>query len=374
MTQSPPLLFVIDDDPSTRLMAISDLDDKYRVREFASGEDALAAIDEQPNILLLDIEMPGKNGIDVCRELREQGHDELQVLFVSSHDDLETRMAAYNAGGNDYVIKPFSPQELAHKVELAKSSMCTQRALSTNANDAQKIAFTALSSMGEMGAVLAFLRASFSARNPDELASLVFEALEQYNLNGLLSIAWDDATNCYSTTADACSELEKSILQAARNKERIVQSKKSLLVNYPDVVLVVLDLPVEDDDKVGRLRDHLALLVEGASARVESLHNEQLRIRQAEGIVASAGTLSIALEEIAELQRHNRAEAIQESGRLIDELASAFMYLGLTEEQESNLVRLATASNNRISELTDVAELLGNRLRTLQEDLNQLIV
>jgi DNA-binding response OmpR family regulator len=63
----------------------------------------LEAIADGPDLVLMDIEMPGMGGISVCRSIMDSKKTKPQVTFVSAHDDLETRLQAYSAGGTDYI-------------------------------------------------------------------------------------------------------------------------------------------------------------------------------------------------------------------------------------------------------------------------------
>ncbi|MFA6443213.1 MAG: response regulator, partial [Sterolibacterium sp.] len=152
MTEPAPKIFIVDDDPSARMVATFQMEGSdARIREFGDGDSCLAALDEGPDIVILDIEMPGTDGIAVCRGIRAAGLAETQIIFVSSHNDLETRLTAYDAGGNDYIIKPYDPEELARKIDVAKRAMEATRSGAMQARMAQQAAFAAMSSMGETG-------------------------------------------------------------------------------------------------------------------------------------------------------------------------------------------------------------------------------
>src|SRR6185369_13169718 len=84
-------------------------------REAGDGEAALAAVArEAPDLVVLDINMPKLDGLDVCRRLRAQG--DLPILFLSSRDDEIDRVLGIELGGDDYVVKPFSPREVVARV------------------------------------------------------------------------------------------------------------------------------------------------------------------------------------------------------------------------------------------------------------------
>ncbi|ALV33475.1 response regulator transcription factor [Streptomyces sp. CdTB01] len=106
-------VLVVDDDAAIR----RSLERGLRLSGFAvstagSGPDALAAVrDAPPDVLVLDVSMPGMSGIEVCERLRGDGQD-LPVLMLSALDETADRIAGLQAGGDDYLVKPFALQEL----------------------------------------------------------------------------------------------------------------------------------------------------------------------------------------------------------------------------------------------------------------------
>ena len=116
MGRMPQTILVVDDDPHIRQLLVFALDKAgLATREAADGEQALAAVAaERPDLVVLDINMPRMNGLDVCRRLRAQG--ELPILFLSSRDEEIDRVLGIELGGDDYVVKPFSPREVVARV------------------------------------------------------------------------------------------------------------------------------------------------------------------------------------------------------------------------------------------------------------------
>jgi DNA-binding response OmpR family regulator len=88
----------------------------YSVHIEGDGEGALAAVRaRKPAAVILDVGLPGIDGIEVCRRLRA-GHDWTPVLFVTARDDEVDRIVGLELGADDYVTKPFSPRELVARV------------------------------------------------------------------------------------------------------------------------------------------------------------------------------------------------------------------------------------------------------------------
>jgi len=113
-------ILIVDDDPHIReLLAFALGKAGMSVAEAVDGEDALAAIGRRmPDLMVLDINMPRLNGLDLCRKLRAEGGAgaALPILFLSSRDDEIDRIVGIEIGGDDYVVKPFSPREVVARV------------------------------------------------------------------------------------------------------------------------------------------------------------------------------------------------------------------------------------------------------------------
>ena len=109
-------VLVVDDDPHIRQLLVFALEKAgLKTREAGDGEAALAAVDETlPDLVVLDINMPKLDGLEVCRRLRAKG--DLPILFLSSRDDEIDRVLGIELGGDDYVVKPFSPREVVARV------------------------------------------------------------------------------------------------------------------------------------------------------------------------------------------------------------------------------------------------------------------
>ncbi|RPE40664.1 two-component system response regulator PrrA [Streptomyces sp. Ag109_O5-1] len=111
--ERPGGVLVVDDDAAIRRSLERGLRlSGFAVRVADSGAAALAEIrDTPPDVLVLDVSMPGMSGIEVCTRLRDDGLD-LPVLMLSALDETADRIAGLQAGGDDYLVKPFALQEL----------------------------------------------------------------------------------------------------------------------------------------------------------------------------------------------------------------------------------------------------------------------
>ncbi len=111
-------VMLIDDDKSLHVLMRRIMEGAgYRFCGAMDGVAGLALLaDEKPDLLLLDVMMPGMNGFEVCRTMREGGR-RIPVIFLSAKGDIVDKSIGFNAGGDDYVVKPFSSDELLLRVQ-----------------------------------------------------------------------------------------------------------------------------------------------------------------------------------------------------------------------------------------------------------------
>jgi two-component system phosphate regulon response regulator PhoB len=118
-------LLVIDDDSRVRTVVCWQLEaEGYLVREAADGDAAWQCIaDQRPDLVILDLSLPGMSGLDLLRRLRGAG-DQTPVVVLSGRGGEHDRIAGLDLGADDYLVKPFSPGELAARVRsvLRRSS------------------------------------------------------------------------------------------------------------------------------------------------------------------------------------------------------------------------------------------------------------
>lgn len=131
---SAPRVLVVDDDPGIIQVVRFALDKGgFRVASAADGLEAIARIESwRPDLVVLDINMPEIDGLEVCRRVRRTSS--LPIVFLSSSDEEVDRILGLELGGDDYVTKPFSPRELVARVRavLRRSAAPSQPVAGTS--------------------------------------------------------------------------------------------------------------------------------------------------------------------------------------------------------------------------------------------------
>ncbi len=143
--QSGPKILVVDDEPQIRHVIRTALNaNKYLVSEAGSGEEALESIQvDSPDLILLDINMPGMGGIAACRKLRASSDAAIIVLSVRNSE--RDKITGLDAGADDYITKPFSVNELMARIRanLRRASNSDENASPIIVSDRLSIDFSA---------------------------------------------------------------------------------------------------------------------------------------------------------------------------------------------------------------------------------------
>lgn len=121
--EKPSILIVDDTTANLRLLSGVLKESGYKVRPVTSGELALEAIRRlPPDMILLDINMPGMNGYEVCERLKaDPALADIPVIFLSALNEMEDKVRAFRVGGVDYITKPFQFEEVQARVECQLS-------------------------------------------------------------------------------------------------------------------------------------------------------------------------------------------------------------------------------------------------------------
>jgi len=117
-------ILIVDDEPDILDILQYNLEKEgYLITKAKNGKEAIKkAYDTIPDLILLDIMMPKKNGIDVCRELREdQKFSGTYIMFLTARDEEYSEVAGFDVGADDYVVKPIRPRSLISRIKAIMS-------------------------------------------------------------------------------------------------------------------------------------------------------------------------------------------------------------------------------------------------------------
>ena len=362
------VIYAVDDDPMVLDIHDSLLKEEFSLVLFNSCEACEAAMaGARPDMILLDIELPGKDGYSFCQQLKDDSaYADIPVLFISTHDTVEERLKGYDLGALDFIVKPFKPDELLRKVRATEQIIASQKNLREQLSMSEQLSTLALASMDEAGLVLQFMSKLIGWGNEVEIAEGLLQLMQRYGLSGAVQVR--TGTRTYSLSPQGANlPLEVSVLNHVSTMETIFEFRNRGVYNYANATLMVSNMPLHDPDFCGRIRDNLAIAAAGASSRLEAIAAE-------EAVLDTVSSIRDTLSFIRQFHQNTRAQTSELVFELDEQLAKAFVNLGLTTGQENLIEALIKEFMDRLTGIIDQSDDIQSSLQSLNDRLSILKV
>ncbi len=359
-----PIIMAVDDEALNRQFLKEVLEDDYQLHLFSSGEECLQQIEEvTPDLIVLDVELGGMDGYEVCRQLKlaPESHD-IPIIFVSVHDHLQDRLNGYEAGGDDYVSKPFYDDELLAKIKHNLENKASSERLASLLSDATATAMTAMCDASKQGDIVQFLLNSVNCRSFEELACTIFSSTQALGLHCSLLIHIGSESDFFDDRG-MNKPLEKELIYRCKDDGRILEYGNRAIINFEHVSLFVRNMP-QDKCLNGELKDQLPRLIQGANSRVKAIVSEQLLKKQ-------CGRIKQAIREIKEEFEQHESQAWSLMDDFNRDIRIRIEQLLMSEEQENQLYVMITSYMEALLKLYNSKQQMDTSFRELLEDLEE---
>jgi len=346
-------VLIVDDEKTTRALHRTVLSKQFDVVTADSGEEALKICRAQlPDLVLLDVMMPEMDGFETCQKLRE--FTDIPIIFATANDKLEEHLKAFDAGGDDIIAKPVVKEILLRKVSLAIQSNRVKHNLKTEKDSMQSMAMSFLSAAGESGVLQQFMQVSLTCNSPKVLGEQLVEAIRLFGLECSVLIR-DNTGSPIISSYNPPSEIERSILEHSASMGRIFQFKQKMVVNYDRVSVIVDNMPAEETEKSGRLRDNITILAEMTDTLCENVSMRQTSHARAEQFQVAMTTNFFAIESLREMSRNTQLDIRILLQELIDNVDKSFAWLGTSRNQEKQINQTMHVSVEKILGLLETS-------------------
>ena len=358
-------LYIVDDVEAGRRVLESAFGQDYHVESFESGAACLARVEKSPpDLFLLDVDMPEMDGYTLCRHLKNQANtSEVPVIFISGLDDLESRLAGYDVGGDDYIVKPYKLALLKQKVEVLRRVSEGKKALKNRLEESDILASLVMSNLDEYAVLIKFLRSLNSCEQYSDLTEAILAMISSYQLKGAVQFRLPESDLTINIDGDA-APLEASILRQISTQESIVSFKSRTAFNFGRVTLLVNNMPLADPEMCGRLRDHLAIAAETLESKVTAMLTRQENASTKAEIADLLRSLDGAIRDGNEKYARARIQSADAIQSLMTSLDVEFSRLGMLESQEFKLKEML---ENTMDQLIDIYDFSTETAKTLAD-------
>jgi CheY-like chemotaxis protein len=365
------ILIVDDNDDNCELLE-DIFEQDYQVKSVSSGKICLEALEsESYDLILLDVNMPNMDGYEVCRRIKKSKPTALTpVIFVSALASTEERLKGYEAGGEDYVTKPFKSADIKATVERVIKQIVATRAFETQSKEAMQTAYQAMANSAELGHIVQYLQQSYQCKSIEQLSKHLLSTTNSYGLNCCLLFKMQFKKAFVGCQSDS---IEGKVLEHFCTRERILDFGSRTLINDEHVSLLVKNMPLDKPDDYGRIKDNLTVLVCGTEARCKALDAEhQLEEQRNLGLQSVLVNSQDRLQEIHNLVDEQKFRTQDVLDTISVKIEKVIFSLGLDEEQERVILSAIEKGVDEMNMLTQYSDQLETSFHGFVNQLSEL--
>ncbi len=274
-------ILAVDDEVLNRELLSGLLGKEFNILTVASGEEAIeVASREKPDLILLDILMPGIDGYETCEKLKQNDVSQnCPVIFISANKDESEILRGYEAGAVDYLVKPFKPKELKQKVRLNLDRQKQQREWEARLSDTNMVALQAMTDTSIYGSICQFYVDSLKCNSYDSLVDRLFTLTSGWELKCTLQVHLEDKQLIFFDSP-VQNPIEEKVLSASVSKGRIFDFGERTIINSKHCSLLIKNMPLDDPARYGAFKDYLAFLADGLEGRIEVLIADEIILQR----------------------------------------------------------------------------------------------
>ena len=363
---SKAFILCVDDEPINIAIMEELLAENYQIQSVTSGEACLEVVGEQrPDLVLLDVNMPGMDGLETCSKLRNNPQtSDIPVVFVSALAIESELMAGYQAGGDDYITKPFSEDILQRKIEIVLEAEEKKQKLLEMTDSALQALIANQGSISELDMVVNFLQDCFKQTEFHGLSRVVFNCLGRFELDSSL-LFLTDPEPLFWFSDDIDRPMEQQILLSLNGQDRIVRFGARMAINSPRATILIRNMPLEAE-KITRLTEYITILIEGLDAKIRCMAVEEQLDQQWDMMYTTADELKSQLKSVKASDKKQKIKTGRMVARLGSDIAQVIEKKDLSTAQGRALAQVV----KRVGLQT---EKLDQERRAMQEILETFI-
>lgn len=366
-------ILYFEDDEQVAAMTMDYLQTKgHRVVHFAqypaSGlNEVRKTLSRTPDVLILDINLPEVDGYELCQIFRQDYlPDSAGIIFTSGLMNDNDIMKAFEVGADDYLVKPVRLAELSIKLQQVHQQRLEFVSKGEQAQAAMQMAFSAMRTSSELGEILRYQEHIHTLPDAAAIAQASFELLQNFELKASIMFFHENPAQFFRWDGLEKS-IERETMQASRNKGRMYHWKQLTFLNYEYVSILFHNMPLEDEERYGVIKDQICLIFNGLDTRLISLMMQRRDVdKQAKMKSASSVLAAIALET----EQSSRVYSEQFEKIMFDmhtNIKAELAQFNLIESEEMILLNHIDDALNQATSLFDESIEAGRQQKELIE-------
>ncbi len=300
---------------------------------------------EKPSLIVLEAPTLEEDLVECSKlEAHTDAAERPPVVFLAERGSFEDKVSCYEAGAYDFITTPISEHELRERMRIIQQHISRQNELSQQLKTATETALSVMAGNNELGQAIRFVEKSYLSGDYEELANHLLSVTTSLGLRGCLLVDAKDDMQFYGSCGHV-SPLEQQLLERVHDDgTRFRDFGRRTLIDYPLVTLLIKDMPLDDPDRYGRLKDLFPSMLGAASARVAALNTEMALQRQTRDVGTIYQNVRNTLLDLRAASQENQAAVMKTMREMLGDLDFKLPSMGLEPDQEEYLIaRVDTA-------------------------------
>ncbi|MEC8225389.1 MAG: two-component system response regulator, partial [Pseudomonadota bacterium] len=293
-------------------------------------------------------------------------------MFVSARGTVEERMEGYSVGAEDYIVKPFGHEELKLKLQHLHQVLIEKESLEQQVEDATSTAFNAMANSSEMGQIVNYIEHIGAIEDEQELGKALLNCLSSFDLQSNVEFRLESGIEHFSISG-MCSPIVIELFEMLKNKGRLHEFSNRILVNYDMISLLILNMPDQDPDKHGRIRDHICFLVSVTEQQLKAIITKKELLRQQQQLNDAVGKVHSKFSGLIELLNENRVNNEAVFKQLQEDLERRIPTMGLDEDQEVFIYQKVDETIQNSVAREESVQGVKAAFKEIENDLSQLL-
>lgn len=346
----PSKILIVGDKALASMAMLTNVDKEFSI-DVSPEDSSLPEVLRQlrPDILILDIDLPNKNSYELCDEVKQcKETQQIPVIFHSSNNSIRERMLGYEVGAVDYISKHCDEQEIRAKLHAITRQARQTAALHENVNRAEKTALEALTTNFELGKAVRYVEKSYAVGDFRALSDLLADFFSDLKLSAIFFFVSHEERHFYASNGNPVSPIEKELILKLHTNERFIDFGCRTLVNYPKVSVLIKNMPIDNREGYGRLKDTLPFVLGATDAKIRMLDAEKALNAQFTALTKSVEAAQTTLSLVKENFHSNLENVSSVMTELISALTLDITRMNIDERDEEQILGLIEQTSKKL--------------------------
>ncbi len=381
MTQSIRILVAQDEQTAGKLAPYFDDDTQTKfTQDF--DQTLTSAQSWHPNVIIIDVNLSHKNAYEVADAIKQDAKiSEIPLIFYSDNDSLRERMLGYEVGAVDYLHKSHPAEEVRAKLHAIAKHSQTTHALKANVDSAQKTAIEALTTSSELGKAVRYVEQSYEVTEFEGLANLLSQFCNELSLSAVIMFVTRAGNRFYCSNGSDITPIERDLIEKLHSTDRFVDFGCRTLTNFSQVSLLIKNMPIEDRDHYGRLKDTIPFVLGATDAKVRMLDAENALTAHCASLTSSVEAAQLTLDTVHDDFKRNLEIVSSIMGELTSTMEMDVVKMNMDEKDEEHILELIESTSKKLhiilqenSQTDNILKNLVGLLEKLTQEESKIIV